>query len=217
MDSRLTDPLSCDSMNEDDDEVGAYGDVSTESYADGDDTTGSPFPPIASPARSRSSSGCIELAEDPTNSTSVPVLIRSAGVGVGTSGSNMGRLVCSVLSTECRITGLRPGCTYAFRVRACNRVGRSPWTDWTKVTTVPGPPGAPRHAPRVHPLGETGSILIEWDPVRQGNGTTVSGYILEWQPISYGLTSVVTPSSCAELCDFQLVRFTDQYRMFYFL
>ncbi|VDP89827.1 unnamed protein product [Echinostoma caproni] len=173
LDSALTNPQSGDSDDDPD------------ADPDGDNTSGdSAFPPIA---------GSKDSNAPPS------LLLRSSSMdGLGTT---MGRLICSVFSPECRVVGLRPGNTYAFRVRAYNRVGWGPWTDWTRVTTVPGPPAAPHNPPRVQPLPDTERIRIEWDPVRRGNGAAVSAYILEWQPVS-GLSS----GTKTELCDFQLVR-----------
>ncbi|CAL8094173.1 unnamed protein product [Calicophoron daubneyi] len=94
----------------------------------------------------------------------------------------MGHFVCSVSSLECRVGGLRPGRTYAFRVRACNLVGRGPWSPWSTVSTVPSPPTAPKYPPRIQPQPNS-KILISWDSVRHSNGSKISRYILEWQPL----------------------------------
>ncbi|THD23837.1 hypothetical protein D915_005369 [Fasciola hepatica] len=208
MDSPTTDPPSGDSVDDKvDDSDDADVDLTNESYMDRyNDSRGSSFLPVTSSilAHSRSSSGCSERADDSINTHSTPLLVPSACGRTDLSGLlPMGRLICSVLLPECRVTGLHPGSRYAFRVRACNRIGRGPWTEWAKVTTVPGPPAAPRHAPRVHPSAESGGIRVEWDPVRRGNGAPVSSYILEWQPISS--TTPTTTITSAELCDFQLL------------
>ncbi|KAA3681129.1 uncharacterized protein DEA37_0011291 [Paragonimus westermani] len=105
------------------------------------------------------------------------------------SSSQHGSLVCSVPTTECRVNHLHPGRSYAFRVRACNLVGRGLWSPWSTCSTSPSPPAAPTRPPRVQPqlctVNETTSTMvrISWTPVTRTNGAKLTGYLLEWQPL----------------------------------
>ncbi|TGZ38217.1 hypothetical protein CRM22_011284 [Opisthorchis felineus] len=96
--------------------------------------------------------------------------------------SAQGRLVCSVSGLECRVNGLRPGRSYAFRIRACNLIGRGPWSPWANISTAASPPGAPSRPPRLQPRTAT-TVHVSWDPVSRTNGSKVTEYWLEWQPL----------------------------------
>ncbi|KAF5398711.1 hypothetical protein PHET_07561 [Paragonimus heterotremus] len=124
------------------------------------------------------------------------------------SSSQHGCLVCSVPVTECRVNRLHPGRSYAFRVRACNLVGRGLWSPWSTCSTSPSPPAAPTRPPRVQPqlctVNETTStvVRISWTPVTRTNGAKLTGYLLEWQPLPpqtpyHTTTMMTTPNQSA--------------------
>ncbi|TNN09252.1 Fibronectin type-III domain-containing protein isoform 2, partial [Schistosoma japonicum] len=94
------------------------------------------------------------------------------------SSITLGRFICSVRETECRLFGLTPGQNYAFRVRARNRAGEGLWTEWITLSTPPSLPGAPSCPPRLLPKSPW-IIHIAWDPVTCMNGAKIYEYRLE--------------------------------------
>ncbi|VDP61401.1 unnamed protein product [Schistosoma curassoni] len=94
------------------------------------------------------------------------------------SNITLGRFVCSVRETECRLFGLTPGQNYAFRVRARNRAGEGLWTEWISLSTPPSLPGVPTSSPRLLPKSPY-VIQIAWDPVTCINGAKIYEYRLE--------------------------------------
>ncbi|XP_077987462.1 fibronectin type-III domain-containing protein 3A-like [Glandiceps talaboti] len=81
------------------------------------------------------------------------------------------------LDTDCTVSGLLPGRKYAFRVRAFNRAGGSPFSDYFYVTTGAGPPDAPLEpsclckSPHI--------VIVSWH-TPCGNGAEITEYRLEW-------------------------------------
>ncbi|KAK4475331.1 hypothetical protein MN116_002397 [Schistosoma mekongi] len=96
------------------------------------------------------------------------------------SSITLGRFICSVRETECRLFGLTPGQNYAFRVRARNRAGEGLWTEWITLSTPPSLPGAPSCPPRLLPKSPW-IIHIAWDPVTCVNGAKIYEYRLEYR------------------------------------
>ncbi|XP_070539464.1 fibronectin type-III domain-containing protein 3A-like isoform X2 [Ptychodera flava] len=79
--------------------------------------------------------------------------------------------------TDCMVSGLLAGRKYAFRVRAFNRAGGSPFSEYFFVTTGAGPPDAPVvpsficKSPHV--------VVVSWH-TPCGNGAEITEYRLEW-------------------------------------
>ncbi|XP_066267378.1 fibronectin type-III domain-containing protein 3A-like isoform X1 [Branchiostoma lanceolatum] len=78
---------------------------------------------------------------------------------------------------ECTIINLLPGRTYAFRVKAFNRVGGGPVSEPSVFTTGAGPPDAPSEP--VLTCKAPTAALVSWQ-MPAGNGAEVVEYRLEW-------------------------------------
>ncbi len=89
---------------------------------------------------------------------------------------------------DCTVAGLSPGRPYLFQVRACNKMGVSPWSDSLEVVSGAGVPDPPK-LPVVH-CKSPHSIVMNWDePVN--NGATITEYKLECQQRTDGEFSQV--------------------------
>ncbi|KAK9824568.1 hypothetical protein WJX72_011385 [[Myrmecia] bisecta] len=87
-------------------------------------------------------------------------------------------LVYEGTATAHTLGGLRSGCTYRVRVRACNEAGYGPYSVGADVATsadVPDPPPTP-----VPLIGSPTRLVLQWrQPIYDG-GSEITGYRLEY-------------------------------------
>jgi hypothetical protein len=89
-------------------------------------------------------------------------------------------------ATAATVTGLTNGTAYLFRVAAVNKNGPSPWV----ATSVPVTPLARASAPTITSLTAGTNLLnVSWT-TPNGNGSTITGYIVEY---NNGTTTVQVP------------------------
>ncbi|CAF0733122.1 unnamed protein product [Rotaria sordida] len=94
-----------------------------------------------------------------------------------TNPDSSSRIVYRGRDLDCTVAGLLPGRPYLFQVRAFNRAGAGPWSEYLDVLSGPGVPEAPRnflvecHSPN--------SALIRWEE-GVNNGAAITEYRLEW-------------------------------------
>lgn len=88
-------------------------------------------------------------------------------------------LVHKSKETECSVTELRPGCDYAFKVRAVNRIGHGPWSEVFNVTSGPAPPDAPSVPSAL--CKSPFHVVVEWQEPHN-NGAPITEYRLEMSP-----------------------------------
>ncbi|XP_054283686.1 fibronectin type-III domain-containing protein 3a isoform X2 [Macrosteles quadrilineatus] len=89
--------------------------------------------------------------------------------------------------TECTVTSLSPGHSYAFLLRANNRVGAGAWSEPLEVCSGNAPPDAPGAPTCVARSG--GVVACSWDEPR-ANGAPITDYRLE---MGHGATPTFTP------------------------
>lgn len=73
-------------------------------------------------------------------------------------------------------SGLQPGCTYVFRVRAHNAVGVGPWSPPLECQTSAAPPDSPQRLRLVELTSR--SAYLMWEPPGFNNGAPVTAYRL---------------------------------------
>ncbi|XP_030384654.1 fibronectin type-III domain-containing protein 3A [Scaptodrosophila lebanonensis] len=72
---------------------------------------------------------------------------------------------------------LMPGCVYETQVRAINRIGAGPWSQWFRFTAAAAPPAAPE-ALRVLVKSAT-YVQVSWQAPALDNGAPISAYSLQ--------------------------------------
>ncbi|XP_044752759.1 fibronectin type-III domain-containing protein 3A isoform X2 [Coccinella septempunctata] len=77
---------------------------------------------------------------------------------------------------KCVVEGLSPGCEYRFKVRAINRIGRSPWSDELVATSGAAPPC--QLFPPTLSVKSSHVVHVEWREPRC-NGAPIKEYRLE--------------------------------------
>jgi hypothetical protein len=83
--------------------------------------------------------------------------------------------------TACSVSGLLPGRTYQFRVRACSNQGLGTWCEAAAGTTLPAAPTAPGR-PVVSQRAAT-SLKVRWTLPAEENGAPLTGYVLQSRPV----------------------------------
>ena len=75
-----------------------------------------------------------------------------------------------------QITNLKNGTTYHLRVRAINKMGHGPWSDWAmgQPATVPAAPNKPTLTQKDHQLE------VNWDAPSNDGGAPISGYDIQY-------------------------------------
>ncbi|XP_022918886.1 fibronectin type-III domain-containing protein 3A isoform X3 [Onthophagus taurus] len=88
-------------------------------------------------------------------------------------------LVCKTKECEIVVTDLRPGTEYTFSVRAVNRVGPGPFSEYTNICSGAAPPNWPEN---VVVISESPKhVIVSWSEPRD-NGATIKEYKLEMSP-----------------------------------
>ncbi|CAF4625933.1 unnamed protein product, partial [Rotaria sp. Silwood2] len=90
---------------------------------------------------------------------------------------NSSRMVYRGRDLDCIVAGLLPGRPYIFQVRAFNRAGAGPWSEYLDVLSGPGVPEAPRNI--VVTCRTANSALISWEE-GVNNGAAITEFRLEW-------------------------------------
>ncbi|UJR13965.1 hypothetical protein I4U23_000968 [Adineta vaga] len=90
---------------------------------------------------------------------------------------NSSRIVYRGHNLDCVVAGLLPGRPYLFQVRAFNRAGAGPWSEYLDVLSGPGVPEAPRNISVE--CRTANSAYISWEE-GVNNGGTITEYRLEW-------------------------------------
>lgn len=80
---------------------------------------------------------------------------------------------------SCAISGLLPGRNYQAKLRATNKIGSGPWSEFTEFTSGPGVPDAP--AIPVISIKSPNCLIISWNEPAS-NGSPIQEYHLEWSP-----------------------------------
>ncbi|CAF3170217.1 unnamed protein product [Rotaria socialis] len=94
-----------------------------------------------------------------------------------TNPDSSSRIVYRGRDLDCTVAGLLPGRPYIFQVRAFNRAGGGPWSEYLDVLSGPGVPEAPRNF--VVECQSCTSALIRWEE-GVNNGAAITEYRLEW-------------------------------------
>ena len=84
---------------------------------------------------------------------------------------------------------LEPDCEYAFRLKACNAVGSSPWASVQVLRTAPAAPSSPTSVALSEPPTSR-SVALAWQPPQQDFGAAVSSYQVEWASVLRASRSV---------------------------
>ncbi|XP_045472240.1 fibronectin type-III domain-containing protein 3A isoform X2 [Harmonia axyridis] len=85
-------------------------------------------------------------------------------------------LVQKSKAMKCTVEGLSPGCEYRFKVRAINRIGRSPWSDDLVVISGAAPPC--QLCPPTLSVKSSHIVHVEWKEPKC-NGAPIKEYRLE--------------------------------------
>lgn len=80
---------------------------------------------------------------------------------------------------SCAIVGLLPGRNYLAKLRATNKIGSGPWSEFTEFTSGSGVPDAP--STPVISIKSSNCLSIGWNEPAS-NGSPIQEYHLEWSP-----------------------------------
>ncbi|UJR33220.1 hypothetical protein I4U23_020675 [Adineta vaga] len=94
-----------------------------------------------------------------------------------TNPDSSSRIVYRGRDLDCTVAGLLPGRPYLFQVRAFNRAGAGPWSEYLDVLSGPGVPEAPRNF--LVECQSATTALISWEE-GVNNGAAITEYRLEW-------------------------------------
>ncbi|CAF1539479.1 unnamed protein product [Adineta ricciae] len=89
---------------------------------------------------------------------------------------NSSRIVYRGRNLECAVAGLLPGRPYLFQVRASNRAGAGPWSEYLDVLSGPGTPEVPRNL--AVECRTANSVYLSWEEGAH-NGAAITEYRLE--------------------------------------
>ena len=76
-------------------------------------------------------------------------------------------------------SGLAPGTTRHYRVRAINRAGPSAWSSVARATTDVTIPGAPTGLRAVASLRGSNQLLLTWTRPSANGGSAITGYLIQ--------------------------------------
>lgn len=128
---------------------------------------------------------------------------------LSSSTSSCFELIATTDAPICKVSGLSPGTSYTFKVRAVNAVGPGPYGEESRVTTSLAPPPPPTDI-TVSEAGTSGSLIVEWWPVVVTGGgggeggsligsshlvSACTGYEVEASPVHGTTTTTTTCSS----------------------
>lgn len=82
--------------------------------------------------------------------------------------------------TSAQVTGLRPGTSYTFALRARNAIGSGAPSAASNAVTTPGVPGAPTNV-TAQGAG-TGAIRVTWTPPASDGGSPITSYVIVSDP-----------------------------------
>ncbi|CAF1000984.1 unnamed protein product [Adineta steineri] len=94
-----------------------------------------------------------------------------------TNPDSSSRIVYRGRDLDCVVAGLLPGRPYLFQVRAFNRAGAGPWSEYLDVLSGFGVPEAPRNI--AVECRTPNTAYISWEE-GVNNGATITEYRLEW-------------------------------------
>lgn len=114
--------------------------------------------------------------------TSYQLEMATAAVGSSSSSWNKVYQGSSVEYQHC--SGLLPGRSYSWRVRAFNSCGAGAWTEPVKGCTFPAEPGVPAK-PSFSQRTAT-SVKVKWGLPQEENGSAVTSYVLEIRQLAAG-------------------------------
>jgi len=87
------------------------------------------------------------------------------------------RMVYRGADLDCVVAGLLPGQIYQFQIRAFNRAGAGPWSEYAEVQSGPGVPFAPRNL--LAQCRTPTSVHLSWEE-SGNNGSPITEFRLEW-------------------------------------
>uniref|UniRef100_F7AVM0 Fibronectin type-III domain-containing protein n=3 Tax=Ciona intestinalis TaxID=7719 RepID=F7AVM0_CIOIN len=93
--------------------------------------------------------------------------------------------------TDALVSNLKPGTKYSFSLRALNCVGAGEWSEWLEVVSSASAPDKP-DVPCVVCMDST-TARLSWMNTPD-NGSSISGYEINWGSVESSLTSYFTES-----------------------
>ncbi|KAF6257140.1 fibronectin type III [Scenedesmus sp. NREL 46B-D3] len=116
--------------------------------------------------------------------TSYQLEMAAAGGSSSSSSSSWSKVYQGSSLEHQHSTGLLPGRSYSWRMRAINSCGAGVWSEPVKGSTLPAEPGAPAK-PGFSQRTAT-SVKVKWGLPQEENGSAVSTYILELRQLASG-------------------------------
>jgi fibronectin type III domain-containing protein 3 len=109
---------------------------------------------------------------------------------VGGPGHTTFRTVYHGSEPQCVVTDLQPHAEYVFRVKACNAVGGSAWSEEYMARTAPAPSTAPRNL-RLLQSTQT-SLDVAWSDPELDHGASITEYQLDLATDKRGKRAALT-------------------------